>query len=40
MTKMSAVMQAENPKKPLPYNDFVKWTKGAVEMVLKYNPNI
>lgn len=39
MTRMGAVIQEESPKKPQPYNDFVRWTKAAVEMVLKYNPN-
>ena len=39
MSKMGAIMQTENPKKPQPYNDFVKWTKSSMEMVLTYNPN-
>lgn len=39
MAKMGIVMQTENPKKPLPYNDFVKWTKASVEIVMKYNPS-
>jgi hypothetical protein len=40
MSHIGAVMQAENPKKPQPYNDFVNWTKKAVEMVLTLNPNV
>ena len=39
MAHIGTVMQAENPKKPQPYNDFVNWTKKAVETVLGYNPN-
>jgi len=39
MTHIGTVIQAENPKKPQPYNDFVNWTKKAVETVLAYNPN-
>ena len=39
MTHMGAIMQAENPKKPQPYNDYVKWTQAAVALVLGYNPN-
>lgn len=38
MSHIGTVMQEENPKKPQPYNDFVIWTKKAVEMVLAYNP--
>lgn len=40
MTQIGAVMQSENPKKPKPYNDFVDWTKKAVEIVLAYNPKV
>lgn len=40
MTHMGAIIQAENPKKPQPYNDFVRWTQAAVELVLNYNPNV
>jgi len=39
MAHIGTVMQAENPKKPQSYNDFVNWTKKAVETVLGYNPN-
>lgn len=40
MTHMQAIMKEENPKKPQPYNDFVRWTQNAVKMVQEYKPEI
>lgn len=39
MTQIGTIMQTENPKKPQPYNDFIKWTQTAVNLVMNYNPN-
>lgn len=38
MTHLQEIMKTENPKKPQPYNDFVKWTQTSVELVMNYNP--
>ena len=40
MTHLQAIMKEENPKKPQPYNDFVRWTQNAVKMVQEYKPEI
>lgn len=40
MTHMGSVIKSENPKKPQPYNDFVRWTQAAVAIVINYNPNV
>ena len=40
MTKAGTIMHTENPRKPQPYNDFVRWTQAAVAQILAYNPNI
>ena len=40
MNHMGIIMKSESPKKPQPYNDFVKWTQSAVNVVNEFNPNV